>query len=238
MKNYLHWHSSKLVALAGWLAAAMTLPIHAQPLVNTTVNTAGGLTTGLGAGSSFGGAASAGPGSIGTAAGATGGLGGSLPADAHASGAFETIGMRQQRLAARSELAAAPSAMAALRAGPSVQDIRAASSGSRLQMTSTMDDRVAASAKAMAAMQVQSKSLPRDAQAEFKAAARDVAIREKDLKATMKIARRASVETWSESRASLAAKYDAYAQAVAHAEAIAASGPGTTNVAARGTVKP
>jgi hypothetical protein len=233
MKNYLHWPSSKLVALAGWLAAAMTLPIHAQPLVNTTVNTAGGLTTGLGAGSSFGGA---GPGRIGTAGGATGGLGGSLPADARASGAFETIGMRQQRLAARSGLAATPSAMAALRAGPSVQDIRAASSDSRLQMTSTIDDRVAASAKAMAAMQVQSKSLPRDAQTEFKAAARDVAIREKDLKASMKIARRASTETWSESRASLAAKYDAYAQAVAHAEAIAVSG--TTNVAARGTVKP
>jgi hypothetical protein len=228
MKNAKLPQSSNLIALAALVAGAVMIPVRAQPVVNTTVNAVGGVTGGLGvgggaAGGSFGGAASgAGSGAIG-AGGAFGGA--PLPGETRASGAFETIGMRQQRLAAEPKTtssAPALDASAALRAGPSALDLRAANADTRTQLASDLDTRIAASAKSMNATRVQAKSLRGEAQAEFKAAARDVDTREKELKASVKAARRASVDAWPEARANVAANYEAYLQAVSRAEAAAA----------------
>jgi hypothetical protein len=236
MKTTKQPQSSNVIAWAALLATAVMIPVRAQPVVNTTVNAVGGVTGGLGvgggaAGGSIGGAAS-GTGSGAIGAGGSGSFGGAaLPSEIRASGAFETIGMRQQRLAAESRTSApALGSSAALRAGPSASDIRAANADARTQLASDLDARIAASAKSMTATKAQAKALRGDAQAEFKAASRDVDTREKELKASVKAARRASAEAWPEARANVAANYEAYAHAVSRAETVAASNEVNANV--------
>lgn len=235
-----HWHSTKLVALTSLLVGALTLPVRAQPLVNTTVNAVGGVTGGLGgvgssAGSGFGGSLG-GPGAA--AGGSVGGAIGAPPLhqDVVASGAFESIGARQERLAMQTEVAPRHIATGALSAGMSAESIRAASVDSRSQLATDIDERIAASSKAMAAMRVEAKSLRGDAQADFKAAAKDVDVREKDLRTSVKVARKASAETWAESRAKVAANYEAYAQAVGRAETVAAAGRASTTASTAASV--
>jgi hypothetical protein len=244
MKNTnMHRHSSKLIALAGLLAGAVTLPVSAQSLVNTSVNAVGGAAGGIGHGfgSSAGGAASSGAGVGGMngsgSAGASGAVGGApLTRDVRASGAFETIGMRQERVATQTDVAQRHVATTALNSGPSSLAIHAASRTEREQLATDIDERVAASSKAMAAMKTQSKSLNGDARAEFKSAAKDVDAREKELHASLKAARDASDETWVDRRASVAASYEAYTQSVGRAEAIAASGQ--SSATGKATLKP
>jgi hypothetical protein len=229
MKNYTS--SKTMMAVLLGLMAGATVASAQIPSVNVSVAglgsasggavSAGGATTGA-----FGGSASsAGAGSM------RGGFDGSAPAARL--DAFESIGMRQERLAREAAGASmvtsqtstsvtpVPNHAAAstiLRAGFSADTIRSANVEERQQLTTNIDKRVETSAEALATLKHEGKPLEGQAKADFKTAMKDVDAREKELKASMKTARKASAEAWADNRAEVAARYEAYTEAVARAE--------------------
>ncbi len=178
------------------------------------------------------GAANTGPGGSNAAAGS--GLNSGVSGAGNA-GEIETIGMRQDRLRAEANangqgtafapgLAAtdAHSVSVALDAGPTATTIRSATFTTREQLTTDVDQRMDAGAKAMVEFKERAKLLDASAQAEFKVAVKDADARAKQLKKSAKSARKGSEETWGKDRDSLAADYEAYASAMARVEAATA----------------
>jgi hypothetical protein len=178
------------------------------------------------------GAANTGPGGSSAAVGS--GLNGGVSGAGNA-GEIETIGMRQDRLRAEANangqgtalapgLAAtdAHSVSVALDAGPTATAIRSAAFATRDQLATDLDQRMDAGAKVMVELKERAKLLDASAQAEFKAAVKDADARAKQLKKSAKAVRKGSEGTWDKDRESLAADYDAYASAMAHAEAATA----------------
>jgi hypothetical protein len=183
--------------------------------------------------------------------GATGGFGSTSARSANAGGsvnvsgapdlhpgaeAFETIGMRQQRLATGAavaggnainapgmEMANQHAIDAVLNPGPMAKEIRAAAVDDREKVSADIDARVSATGKALDELKSHARSLSTEKQAEFKAAMKDTAAREKALRKSLKTARKASAETWASANADLAANYEAYANSAEHAELLAAS---------------
>lgn len=187
---------------------------------------AGGIGGGVGGG--------IGRGHAGAGGAAGGAFGGDVFPDARAD-AFESTGMRRERLArettGRTEaqakglaVARAHAASSALDRGLSDDWIRGAGVSAREHLATDIDRRIEASHDAMASMKSHAGMLEGSARADFKAATKDVAAREKALKASVKSARRASAEAWVDRRAEVAANYEAYTRSVARAEAVMAAG--------------
>lgn len=233
MKNHT---STKTIALLGLLASAAVASATIPP-VNVSAGTIGGVTNNLGG--SFGAGGAAGP-ALGSGFGAASHAAGSVGGGFDVAGApnarieaFESIGMRRERLAREaaakldttldSGVAPVPNeqaASAALSTGFSAETIRAASAEERQQIAAAVNQRIATSSDAVAALKADAKALDATAQAEFKAARKDVGRQAKELKAAAKAARKGSAERWEELRAELAQRYDAYAASVARAEAV------------------
>ncbi len=217
------------------LAGAHGAP--AVPPVSGAVGAAGGV-TGAAAGrpaaalGGVAGAANTGPGGSNAAAGS--GLNSGVSGAGNA-GEIETIGMRQDRLRAEASANGQGTALApglaatdthsvgvALDVGPTVTTIRSAAFATREQLTTDVDQRMDAGAKAMVEFKERAKLLDASAQAEFKAAVKDADARAKQLKKSVNAARKDSEQTWGKDRDSLAADYEAYASAMARAEAATA----------------
>jgi hypothetical protein len=246
-------YTSKAVAaflILGAIGAADAAPVGVGAGVAGSVGTVPGVIGG-GAGASAGGALSGGAASgfSGSAAGAGAGsaaVGARGVPDVHANTeAFETIGMRQERLATGANLAGgaaldAPGMQianqhaitAVLNAGPTVKEINSATVDDRDKLSADIDARMNGTAKALAELKANTKSLNAEQRAEFKTAIKETDAREKALRKSLKTARKASVETWGDSRADVAANYDAYAQAAQHAEAVAAASRSSASAAA------
>lgn len=136
--------------------------------------------------------------------------------------------------------AAAGSIAATLDAGPTVRVIESRSIAAREELATEIDQRIDASSHAVASLKRQARSLDDEAQTEFDAAMKDVALREKQLKRSAKHVRKATSENWEEARSAVAADYSAYAQAVMRAEAAAGSAKAgsLSGVRGTGTVEP
>ncbi len=239
MKTNIHF------AAAASLAIALNTFVSAAPVgAAVGVGSQVGVGVGLGApGGSVGGA-----GAIRGGAGAgIGAPGGSSVSGMGSFDAGESIGMRQERMRAEQEAhnavgvphsgaadshasvmgetrgisvatLAASGASASLNTAETVHTIQAGAMAQREQLLDELHARVEASAKAMGSVRKSGAKLDGDAKAEFKAADADVKAKEKALKKSMKAAEKASADAWTDSRAKLAADYDAYASAVAKAE--------------------
>ncbi|HVU32281.1 MAG TPA: hypothetical protein VHE61_02530 [Opitutaceae bacterium] len=159
--------------------------------------------------------------------------------------AFESIGMRQARLAADASNAggvavSAPGMNAAnahavtavASAGPSVRAVERADFSARRTITAQIDDQISANTRAVATMKQHAKSLSADSKADFNAAVKDVAVREKALKRSVKVAAKASADSWGAARAKVASNYQAYMQAVARTQAISSMSSTTVSGAA------
>ena len=233
------------------LVAGTALANGAAPIVHGAVGAVGGVTGGLSIGGGNPAAAMA-AGSFHSSAGVAGGASGAAHAggEAFSGGAsggatsdeFESIGMRQARLQTQTTVnpladahasarahevsprfASSSSASAALDATATAAKTRAATIETREDTIAEIKSRIKASDKDMSDLKVEAKENGPAAQAEFKAAAKDVAASEKELKRSMKAADKASADTWADSRTKLAADYEAYASAMAHAETAAAA---------------
>jgi hypothetical protein len=252
----IHQTSSKLLAILGLLAstAVIAAPAGVGGAVGGAVGgiaggAAGGAGGGHGAGGAFGGNAGGhGNAGIGVGRGSANGhaqggaaVGGNLP-NAHANErAFETIGMRQERIKGEADTRAANAGGRALEAngmaraneravvavtnaGPSSDHIRRADVNARSEIIAGIDGRISAGSRTVGELNSRARTLSGEAKADFKAAMKDVDAREKDLKASVKAARKASPEAWAESRAHVAASYEAYTQSLARAETLAGAG--------------
>lgn len=247
MKNYT---SSKTLALIGLIASAAVASANLPP-VNVSAGTVGGVAGNLGG--TFGA-----PGVTG-AAGSTvgGGFNGAMatidadpsagfqagPVPGQRIAAFESMGMRQARLATDAEplaetatstettvspVANEQAASALLSTGFSSDTIRAANAAERQQLAADINQRIEATSDAMATLKDDAKTLDDDIRADFKAAAKEVKASEKKLKKSVKAVRKASAETWAEKRAEVAADYESYLQSIARAEAIVVAEKGVS----------
>jgi uncharacterized protein YbjQ (UPF0145 family) len=114
-------------------------------------------------------------------------------------------------------------ASAALDMTDTIHAINASTVQARQSLLGDVNARMEASDHAMADLSLQAKTLRGDALANFKVAVKDVQVKEKALKRSLKTAHKAKPEAWIQVRADLAAHFNAYAEAVAHAEAVAVS---------------
>ena len=128
------------------------------------------------------------------------------------------------------------SATAALAVGSTPAEISGASLQTRDTVDADLKMKVDASEKAMAQLADRSDGMGDEARANLKAAVKEANAREKDLRKSLKVADRAGADTWEDVRASVTMNYNLYAEAVAHAEAVAiAQASGSANIAS--TVK-
>ena len=159
---------------------------------------------------------------------------------------FETIGMRQARLAEThggAVVATTPaaananehSAVAALNV-TSADQIRATAIDHRAQLASDIDAGLKAHAKALAKAKADAKTLNAEEQAQFKASLKESSAREKVVKSDLKKVRKAAADGWVDARAKLAADYDAYVQATEHAQAIASASTASASHTTKGAV--
>lgn len=209
-----------LIRSATFAVAVTTAGVAARAQVTPAVHaTAGGL-AGTAGGAAFG---SAGGAINDDFAGARGssrlGAGGVLGGDMGASGVG--LSLQAQADALPAEAAVHASASAALDARATVRAIHQFSADSRKQLVSTIDERLDASAVAIARLHRQARTFEDRAKADFKAAAKTVEVREDQLRKSMKAASTVSADNWADARAGVAADYAAYAEAVARAEAVA-----------------
>ena len=136
-------------------------------------------------------------------------IAGSAPTAANAS-------VRADSAAASQNLAAS----AALDMTDTLHAINAATVQARPSLLGNVNARMEASDQAIAILSQHARSLHQDAQTQFNVAVKDVHAKEKALKRSLKTAGRVRAEAWVQARADLAAHFNAYAEAVAHAEAV------------------
>lgn len=245
-----------LLALVSLLALTTTATLGAAgagAAVGSTVNTATGTVNGavqgaVGSGtsnpasamgaSSFGSATAPGG-----AAATVDAAGNPIPGTANANES-ESIGMRRERLQTEGNasndttvnakgvnLSGTGTANASFDAAPAARSIRGATFATRDRMETDVKEGMSQGHRAMVEAKARAERLDDKARADFKAATNEVAVREKQLKASAKAASKASAENWEAARAKLAADQEAYAQAVAQAQAQAAQ------VSVNGTVE-
>jgi hypothetical protein len=132
-------------------------------------------------------------------------------------------------LATGGELSA--EAASVLSPADAMRDIRSASQSSRDGLYSRINSRLENSGRITSSLESRGRDLKGDAKTEFKAAADDLRDREKALRRSLNEVRKASNDNWSEAQAQLASDYEAYAAAVARAQAAAnTSGSATSNM--------
>lgn len=112
----------------------------------------------------------------------------------------------------------AASSLESTRIAPS---IRAATFASRESTVADIDARLTASEKSLAAMRSSSAEMSASGKTQFKTADDVVKEREKTLRSSIRAARNASESEWDSARSKLAADYEAYASALASADAAA-----------------
>lgn len=156
---------------------------------------------------------------------------------------FETIGMRQTTVKAANAGGVAATApgmavanehaiTAVLNAGPSVQQVQTADVQTRGEVIAQMEHELDASDNAIAAAKVRAKTLDADGKAQFDTAVNDAHARAKALKKSMKTAKKADADAWADSRAKLAADYDAYTKAMARVDDTASAAATAPNASA------
>jgi len=118
---------------------------------------------------------------------------------------------------------------AALSPAETVRDIRAASQSSRDTVVSQVNTRIENTGRVISDLNRQARNLSGDAKTQFKAAMDDLHDKERSLRHSVNDVRKASNDNWSDAQARLASDYEAYATAVARAQA-AASVNGTSTV--------
>lgn len=234
-----------LLALVSLLALTTTATLGAAgaaATVGSTVNTATGAVNGTVQGAASGAASnpasSMGASAFGSASNATNSAGATvdaagnpIPGAANANQS-ETIGMRRERLQVEGNaandttvnakgvnVAGTGSTNASFDAAPAARSIRGATFATRDQMETDVKESMSQGHRAVVEAKARAARLDDKARADFKAAANEVAVREKQLKASAKAASKATAENWEAARAKLAADQEAYAQAVAQAQA-------------------
>jgi hypothetical protein len=143
----------------------------------------------------------------------------------------ETIGMRRERLNSTSLGDTAVPADVTLGANLAAGSIRSVSIDGRHQLGAQLERNIAAGRQAIAVAESQARTLDPDARANFETAARAVATAERRLLDSISAAQSASSSEWPRAREALAADYDSYAQAVAHAQRVAAAGSARNSTA-------
>ncbi len=151
---------------------------------------------------------------------------------ATSAGAYETIGMRQERLRLQTEAAgntsvAAPaltatsqsSAAVVLDATPTLNRVRHTTYATRSQVSNELEARVDASAAALARANASAVALDAQAKASYEIAADNARTREKVLRASLAAARKAEEKTWDSARTRVAMDFELYAVAASEAEA-------------------
>lgn len=106
--------------------------------------------------------------------------------------------------------------------------LSAASLDAHDPLTTQVRNNVDAGRRAMIAAEAQARLLDAGRRAQFEAAARTVATAERRLQHSILAAQSAPSSEWARAREALAADYDSYIQAVAHAQRVAAAGPRAT----------
>lgn len=147
-------------------------------------------------------------------------------------GGTESIGMRRERFRSldRATPVSSTASSDALTADVAVgahlatDSIRSTSIASRNQLGDQLQLNLTAGRRAMAAAEAQARTLDPDTRADFETAARAVASAERRLQTSISAAQSATSHEWARAREALAADYDSYAQAVAHAQRVAAAG--------------
>ena len=97
--------------------------------------------------------------------------------------------------------------------------IRQTDEDARVTMLSMIESRIEATGRSVDRWQRAVRRLEGDIRSRAEEAIGEVKAREKALRSSLREARRASVQEWSEARERVASDYEAYAQAVACAEA-------------------
>lgn len=115
---------------------------------------------------------------------------------------------------------------ATLEAEPTLRLIQSGTFDGRDQLFIQISQRLEANADTLAVLKKQAHQLDSSAQAEFKAAMRDVEQQEKQLKKSLKAARNANADNWESARLNVATDYSAYVNAVSRAQ-MSVTMPGT-----------
>lgn len=116
------------------------------------------------------------------------------------------------------------SATSVLSPGETVRDIRSANQSSRDALYSQVNGRLENAGRLVSDLDHRANELRGDAKTQFKAAAADIRDKERALKRSLNDVRKASNDNWSDAQARLAADYEAYATAIARAQAAAGVG--------------
>ena len=143
----------------------------------------------------------------------------------------ESIGMRrerfrlQQQAAERAQADASGATVSASRTGtlsfdatPTARAIEQASIERQDELAGKIDDQIDAGRRAVAHAGKQARALEGHARDHFDAVREEVAAREDQLEDSAQAVKRASVDTWDDARAQLAADYAAYVEAVKRAQ--------------------
>lgn len=101
-------------------------------------------------------------------------------------------------------------------------DIRATSLSSRDHVIADLESRLSATETALSGLEGPSREMTAEGRKHFKALSDDVKDRARALRKSAQAARKASEQEWDSARAQLAADYEAYAAALARADAAAA----------------
>jgi hypothetical protein len=144
-------------------------------------------------------------------------------------GGSESIGMRRERLRAETAVGAgafADSTVTSFALDPATGAgvIRTTERDARDQLGDQVAQNIDSGSGALSAAKAQAKQLDAQSRAEFDAAARDARDAERRLRQSLSAAQRASATDWEQARTALASDYEAYIQAVAQAQRIAAGG--------------
>jgi hypothetical protein len=113
----------------------------------------------------------------------------------------------------------------ALASGAASQNIHSVTHSNRDQVLTELDSRLDASEQAVGELRRNSRNLSSDARRQFDAAYDDVRAKEQALKASIRNARQATSDSWTQAQSQLSSDYDAYVQALAHAETAASTPP-------------
>lgn len=144
-------------------------------------------------------------------------------------GGSESIGMRRERLRAETAVGAgafANSTAASLALDPATgaNAIRTSELDARDQLGDQVAQNIDSGSRALSAAEAQAKQLDAQSRAEFDAASQVARDAERRLRQSLRAAQRASATDWEQARAARASDYEAYLQAVAQAQRIAAGG--------------
>ena len=114
---------------------------------------------------------------------------------------------------------------ASLRATDTLQQIQATGHATRDQVTSTVQERIAATNGTLGELRARAEAAGEKSKAAFARALTEVRQREQAVRANLREAAKASGENWGKIQSELAQSYGAYAEAVAQAEVAARANP-------------